>query len=556
MARESLCRISGEPFRIEDGDLEFYRAASPSFAGNRIEIPLPTLSPLERARRRYSFRNLRNLYHRSCDLSRRKIISMYAPDSWHKVYHSDEWWSDRWDPRSYARGFDFNRPFFDQFSELFLAVPQIHAYVILSENCEYINGAANCKNCYLCFNLDYCDECHYVTSTTHAVSCIDCLNVSRSELCYECVDCQNCYGLSYSERCIGCSDSAFLSECRQCRNCIGCCNLVNQENCLFNRKVSPAEIAGARAEIESRRGRSAFSKKAAAHAATFPRRYYFGYANENFSGYNVHHIKNSHHCFESFEVENCKYCNYVFQANNCMDYDIFGDHSQWIYECIATGLNATNDLFCAGCWGGSANCMYCHTVSGCRDCFGCCALRQAQYCILNRQYTKEEYEQLVPRILEHMRRTGEWGEFFPTRISPFAYNETVAHEYFPLDQDAAEGRGYQWRRGAERSKPERTALPETANEASDEILTAVLGCSACGKGYRVIASELRSYQERSIPLPEYCPECRHTARRGRSVPYRLWESSCAKCSGPLQTAFDPQKIPKVYCETCYQDSVF
>ena len=31
-----------------------------------------------------------------------------------------------------------------------------------------------------------------------------------------------------------------------------------------------------------------------------------------------------------------------------------------------------------------------------------------------------------------MKKTGEWGEFFPSSISPFGYNETVAMEYYPI----------------------------------------------------------------------------------------------------------------------------
>jgi hypothetical protein len=54
---------------------------------------------------------------------------------------------------------------------------------------------------------------------------------------------------------------------------------------------------------------------------------------------------------------------------------------------------------------------------------------------LNRQYTKEEYELLVPKIIEKMMSDGEWGEFFPAILSPFGYNETVAQEYFPLTRE-------------------------------------------------------------------------------------------------------------------------
>ena len=59
----------------------------------------------------------------------------------------------------------------------------------------------------------------------------------------------------------------------------------------------------------------------------------------------------------------------------------------------------------------------------------------SQYCILNKQYTKEEYEELLPKIIEHMKSTDEWGKFFPTEDSPFAYNETVASEFYPITKD-------------------------------------------------------------------------------------------------------------------------
>ncbi len=68
------------------------------------------------------------------------------------------------------------------------------------------------------------------------------------------------------------------------------------------------------------------------------------------------------------------------------------------------------------------------------NCFLCVNLENKKYCILNKQYSKEEYEVLVPQIIEHMQKTGEWGEFFPVCLSPFGYNETVAQEHFKLDR--------------------------------------------------------------------------------------------------------------------------
>ena len=81
--------------------------------------------------------------------------------------------------------------------------------------------------------------------------------------------------------------------------------------------------------------------------------------------------------------------------------------------------------------------VYCISCFGSHDCFGCVGLRNKSYCILNTQYTKEEYEELVPRIIIHMMKNGEWGEFFPSSMSPFGYNETVATEYFPREKEEA-----------------------------------------------------------------------------------------------------------------------
>ena len=43
-----------------------------------------------------------------------------------------------------------------------------------------------------------------------------------------------------------------------------------------------------------------------------------------------------------------------------------------------------------------------------------------------------------------MKKRGEWGEFFPGMVSPFAYNETVASEYYPLFKTEAEKQGFRW----------------------------------------------------------------------------------------------------------------
>ena len=80
------------------------------------------------------------LYRDECDLCKKQILSLYAPDSPYTVYCSECWWSDKWDPVTYGRDVDFSRPFFDQFRDLQIAVPKI-AIIDLGnlQNSEYTN---------------------------------------------------------------------------------------------------------------------------------------------------------------------------------------------------------------------------------------------------------------------------------------------------------------------------------------------------------------------------------------------------------------------------------
>jgi hypothetical protein len=60
-------------------------------------IPIPTLCPEERQRRRLIFRNERKLYKRKCDATGDTIVSIYSPDKPYKVYEEEYRKSDKRD---------------------------------------------------------------------------------------------------------------------------------------------------------------------------------------------------------------------------------------------------------------------------------------------------------------------------------------------------------------------------------------------------------------------------------------------------------------------------
>jgi hypothetical protein len=134
------------------------------------------------------------------------------------------------------------------------------------------------------------------------------------------------------------------------------------------------------------------------------------------------------------ESRDVRYCNRIYNGLNDDVYDVneYGMQISKIYEGLAIGISAQNVI--TGIYvNEQINCVaYSMHVHNSSNMFGCISANQAEYCILNKQYSKEEYESLIPKIIKHMKSTGEWGEFFPLSMSPFGYDETVAQEYYPL----------------------------------------------------------------------------------------------------------------------------
>jgi hypothetical protein len=160
-----------------------------------------------------------------------------------------------------------------------------------------------------------------------------------------------------------------------------------------------------------------------------------------------------------------------------------------------------------------------------------------------------------------MKRTGEWGEFFPVDISPFAYNETLAQENFPLEKEDVMERGWKWK-DVTGSIPEVNKimeakdLPDNISDISDNILDSAIECSATKKPFRITKAELKFYRVQGVPLPRKHPDQRHLDRIKLRNPYKLWERKCGKCGTVIQTTYAPDRPEIVYCEKCYLKEVY
>ncbi len=577
------CQNCKQDFTIEPEDFVFYE---------KIKVPPPTFCPTCCLQRRMMFRNERTLYKRENNAPGKEgeqIVSIHRPDTQYTIFDDRSWWSDKWDPMDYGKEYDFSKTFFEQFKELYEKIPLINLSITNMVNCRYCNVSEGDKNCFMISASNKNEDSMYANRVTGNKQSSELYIANYNELCYELINSSKNYRVFWSSHAYECSDSAFLSNCKNVQDCIGCINLRNVSYHILNKEYTRDEYLKEKKNLrlDSIEGVYAFKAK----FDDFVKKHIHKYVNSqkavNSTGDNLENVSNVKNSFDIYEAQDCK--NVVWGGYGLRDSHSAGPgvgvQSELLYDCFDTALQASKCLW-TGVVYHSFDIRYsinCHSSS---NLFGCHGLRSKEYCILNKQYTKEEYEKLVPKIIEHMNsmpyvdskgRVFKYGDFLPYDISSFMYNETIAQEYFPLSRDQVAGSGWGWydrpdRHYAPTLKIEN--LPQAINEVEDSILAEIIECknkgseiSACTNAFKVMPEELAFYRRLSIPLPMYCPNCRHYNRLQRRNPMQLWHRACmcdksshnnhqGKCEVEFETSYTPERTEIIYCEKCYQQEVY
>jgi len=585
-------------FTIDAQDFDFY---------TKIAVPAPTFCPECRAQRRMTWRNERSLYRRRCALTGKDVISCFGPESGITVYDRDVWWSDQWDPLASGAPYDFNEPFFVQFRKLLEQTPMPAVFNNRTVRSNYTNHTGDMKDCYLVFASWGGENILYAGKEMRCKDSADLLTTKDSELCYECIAVEKAYRTLFSENCESCTDSYFLYECRGCSNCFGCVNLRSKSYHIFNEPYSKENYFAALERMDLGNHESLIqAKRKFEELKTRSVRKYANILNcQSVTGDMLYRVDTCTECYDLAEdVRNCKFIN-----NGGMKlYDTYdsygaGAGAELLHESVDSGANGS--LLCFGIvvWGGR-DVFYSYNCENCTSIFGCIGLRNKSYCILNKQYTKESFDELRTKIIEHMQampytdrqgRAYRYGEFFPSELSPFAYNETIAQEYYPLTREQADERGFRWRDPESRNYTVTQAsgtLPNYIKDVPDSILDDVIGCAhtgtcdeQCTTAFKIIAPELQFYRKLNLPLPRLCPNCRHYQRLKQRNPTRLWHRACqcagstsspqaggasdggayrntgehvhgaAHCPNEFETPYAPERPEVIYCEQCYNAEV-
>jgi hypothetical protein len=574
----SICQNCKKEFIIEPDDFSFYE---------KMKVPPPTFCPECRFQRRLLFRNNRVFYKHECALCKKSLLAIYHKDRPYTIYCRDCWLSDKWNPITYGNNYDFSIPFFTQFQALQKKVPRANLYQTNFISSEYCNYGDDLKECYLLFGGKNNERVYFSNQVFDSNDSFDIAFSSKLEFSYEIFESTLLNKVFFSYYSQNCVESYYLMDCRNCMYCFGCVGLVNKKYHIFNEPHSKENYEKFINEnLGSYKKHLENVKKFKELKLKLPYRYARIYKSINSDGDDLKESRNTHMAFTSSNAENSKYLFFTRRGvKDCYDNSFQGFDGELLYE-IAHGFGGNDMAFGVRNFN-NQNSRYNEECHDCSNIFGCEGLRKKQYCILNKQYDKETYENLLPKIIKHMEdmpyidqqgRIYKYGEFFPSEISPFAYNETIAQEYYPLNKKEVLEQGYAWQDIEKRNYKidiENKDIPDNIkNTEDDNIVGKVIACEHAGKckeqcteAFKIIQEEFKFYKRMNLPLPRLCPNCRHYQRINLRNPLKLWNRQCMcgktnhfhgaeKCEVEFKTSYAPDGLEIIYCEKCYQQEIY
>lgn len=492
------------------------------------------------------------------DLSGESLITILPENSRYPIYSLKEWHSDKWDAMDYGIDYDKDKLFFEQLKFLQEKIPHPHQNGTNNFNCDYCDDVWNCKNCYLARSMEDCEELLYSYRNLKVKNSIDIALSFTSEKCFSCLSCINSYKLFYSQNSKDCIDSYFLFDCRNCQNCFMCSNLRGKNYYLeniqytkeeYNKKIESINL-GSYSTIESLKIQyKEMLKNEAIHRLNFNIKTY------NSTGDNLQNTNNCINCNTISDSEDAVNCirgmnhKSTLNANGCWHAELIGNCS-----CCVNAYNLKYSL-----WSSSRFSEYLDLCIDCEYCFGCVGLKKKKYCILNKQYTKEEYEVLKNNIINNMKNSGEYGKFLPYSMSPGPFNLSTSYLYFPnTTKEEILNLGGYWQDIDESNiegKPT-SELADSIKDVDESICSQALICPETGWRFNISENELEFYKQNNIPLPRKHFDARikelikYSTILGTS-PYR-----CFYCKKETE-AYYPKEwgYKNIACEDCYKQNL-
>ncbi|MCF7833840.1 MAG: hypothetical protein K9L98_02785 [Candidatus Pacebacteria bacterium] len=544
-----ICQYCQKNFTIEIGELNLYA---------KTQTEIPTTCHQCRLKQHLSFWVFGKFRKGTSDLSGDGLITILPENARYPIYSISEWYGDKWDAKDYGCDYNPSRSFFEQLKELQEKIPRPHQMGSSNTNCEWCDDVWSSKNCYLSRAMEECENLYYSYRNIKVKNSIDSIVSYTSEKCYEISDCSNCFKVFYSYHSKDCIDSYFLYDCRNCQDCFMSWNLRNKRFCIENVQYSKEEYENKLKEYDLGSYDNVQELKKRFHEIIqkeVVHRENFNLKVQNSFGNYLMSTKDCHNCNTVSDSEECFNCTRGLKNKSNIDADGCW-HSELLGNCSCC-VQAYSLKY--SIWSSSRNSEYLDLCVECDSCFGCVGLKKQKYCILNKQYSEEEFYHLKNKIINDMKARGEYGKFLPYNMSLCPFNLSTAYFYFQeTEEKEIKSLGGYWLtiNEAHIEGLSTDDLPDHIKDVEDDIITKALICKETGWRFNVARNELAFYKENNIPLPRYHFDLRIKNQFKLFSVLNPYLYYCTFCKKEITAFYDVKwNYQKIACEDCYKQNI-
>lgn len=355
---------------------------------------------------------------------RGSIISRYDDKNRVNAVEIDVFQETRDSLRGYGIVYKDTEWFFIQMQSLLQKVPLpniLHFW--MNENADFADEILASKDIYLSTIVASSEKVLY--SMGIRSNCTTILNSSvvsqSSENIYSSCGVIESQKVYFSRYIISSSHIWFSRNLVGCHDCIFCENLQNTRFCINNKQYNEEEYRKQEKQILSQKHEFENWYKKSCNTGE-------NIGSEKSQG---NFIIRSNQITQGYYISDTEFGKNLFlvgwKEGNISLFDICtcSGNSQSSFGVM--GMGSSHHVYCSCNIAASSSIYYSYFLENCSFCLGCIWLKNQSYCILNKQYTKEEWEVLVEKIFTSMEADGTLGDFFPASMNPFSFNDTLAY---------------------------------------------------------------------------------------------------------------------------------
>lgn len=297
-------------------------------------------------------------------------------------------------------------------------------------NSEFSDTNSKSQNLYLTRCSTKCSNVLnslVIKDTENIFHCVKVQGWEGSIYCSTSVD--NGFNIFYS-RCIdNCSNIWFCTSLISCQECLFCSELENKSYCIWNKQYEKEDYFEEKKRLLSQK-----------------QNFYPWFLELNGDPFKNISSENIEKCIWATSVKNAR--NGIILWNPIGTENMYDVVMSWTtadYYGVSDSWALSQQIYCSCSIVNSSSIFYSFFLESCSFCLWCIGLKNQTFCILNKQYSKQEWYKEVDKIFTQMEQENILWEFFPGSMNPFYFNDTLASILWDFDKKEVEGKWYLWR---------------------------------------------------------------------------------------------------------------